>query len=194
MQLTNQTILITGGTSGIGRALVDQLVHENNLIVVSRDQQKLDQLQLAYPNIKTYACSLEQTDNLLQHLEIISNDCREISVIINNAATQYNKKLTDADFDLASIQHEINLNLVTPVTICAFFVPLFLQRKQPSAIINLSSGLAFFPKVSSAVYSATKAGLHNFSQSLGYQVEKTPIKAVDVILPPVDTYDAWPGT
>lgn len=188
MQFKNQTILITGGTSGIGRALVDILLQQNNqLIIIGRNPHKLDELQAIYPGIRTYTCSLDAPEHLEDLIVNIQQDWNDIAVIINNAAMQYNKKMTDRDFDLDSIQQEINLNLVTPIKMCAYFLPYLLKHGRPSTIINISSGLALFPKVSSAVYSATKAGLHNFSQALGYQTEKTSIKVVDVILPLVDT-------
>lgn len=188
MQLINHNILITGGTSGIGRALIEQLAADNRkIIVIGRDAKKLAMLQQEYTNLTPYLCELDQPDQLDKCLQLISRQHHYINLIINNAAIQYNKKFTDADFDPDSIQTEINTNLLAPMKICAHFLPLLLNTKTDSAIVNISSGLALFPKVSSAVYSATKAGLHNFSQSLGYQLENTQVKILEVILPLVDT-------
>jgi uncharacterized oxidoreductase len=188
MQLINRTILITGGTSGIGRALIEQLaVNNRKIIVIGRDAKKLAILQQEYPNLTPYLCEMDQPNQLGHCLGLISHKHPDINLIINNAAIQYNKKLTDKDFDVDSIQAEINTNLLAPIKICAHFLPALLDAKTESAIVNISSGLALFPKVSSAVYSATKAGLHNFSQSLGYQLENTRVKILEVILPLVDT-------
>lgn len=187
MQLQNQTILITGGTSGIGKALVEQLAAKNRLLVIGRDPKKLEDLKQHYTNINIYACQLDKPEKLYSCLQQISNDHQPVSVIINNAAMQYNKKFTDADFNPDYIQQEVTLNLITPIKICAYFLPILLTTNSAATIVNLSSGLALFPKTSSAVYSATKAGLHNFSQSLGYQLENSQIKVIDVILPMVDT-------
>ena len=188
MQLINSTILITGGTSGIGRALVEQLAALNQqIIVIGRNAHKLANLQQEYSNITPYLCALDQPDQLDHCLELISRKHPDINLIINNAAIQYNKKFTDKYFDSDSIQTEINTNLLAPIKICAHFLPMLLNVKTDSTIVNISSGLALFPKVSSAVYSATKAGLHNFSQSLGYQLKNMPVKILEVILPLVDT-------
>ena len=188
MQLVNQSILITGGTSGIGRALVEQLAAQNRqIIIIGRDAQKLARLQQKHNNLTPYLCALDHPDQLDHCLRLISRKHPDINLIINNAAIQYNKKFTDKYFDSDSIQTEINTNLLAPIKICAHFLPMLLNVKTDSTIVNISSGLALFPKVSSAVYSATKAGLHNFSQSLGYQLKNMPVKILEVILPLVDT-------
>lgn len=188
MQLTNQTILITGGTSGIGRALVDQLAtHNRSIILIARNPEKLQQLKNTYSNLHTYCCSLNNLSELKLTLNKISQQHKDISVVFNNAAIQYNKKFTDKDFQSKLIEEEITTNLTAPVYICAHFLPGILQLGSPGLLINLSSGLAFYPKSSAAVYSATKAALSNFSQALGYQLENTSCRVIDVILPLVDT-------
>jgi uncharacterized oxidoreductase len=188
MQLTNQTILITGGTSGIGRALVEQLAKQNrSIILIARNAEKLQQLKHIHSNLHTYCCPLNNLSELKLTLNKISQQHKDISVVFNNAAIQYNKKFTDKDFQSDFIEEEITTNLTAPIYICAYFLPGLLQLGSPGMLINLSSGLAFYPKSSAAVYSSTKAGLSNFSQALGYQLENTSCRVIDVILPLVDT-------
>lgn len=188
MELHQRCILITGGTSGIGLELVRQLAPCNReIIVLARDQQKLDELQKSYPNVITYACALDQQGRLIAQLLKIRAMHTAISIVINNAAVQFPERYTDENFNFDSIAIEVATNLTAPLQICSIMLKPLIEHEKPAAFVNINSGLALFPKTSSAVYCATKAGLHNFSISLGYQLEKTPIKVIDVILPLVDT-------
>lgn len=188
MLLESQTILITGGTSGVGYQLVKQLAaRKNKIIVLARDENKLRALHNELPTISCYQCSLADHNQLITTLNTITSQYRDISVLINNAGIQFTPMLTDIDFVMDNIDEEISINLTAPIIICAFFVSLWAKRHQPSAIINITSGLAFYPKKNSAVYCATKAGLRNFTTSLRYQLENTPINVHEAILPLVDT-------
>lgn len=188
MLLESQTILITGGTSGIGYQLVKKLAtRKNKIIVIARDENKLHALHKEFPTISCHQCSLADRNQLTTTLNTITSQHQDISVIINNAGIQFTPMLTDMDFVMDHIDEEISVNLTAPIRICAFFISLWAKRQQPAAIINITSGLAFYPKKKSAVYCATKAGLRNFTTSLRYQLENTPINAHEAILPLVDT-------
>jgi uncharacterized oxidoreductase len=188
MELHQRSILITGGTSGIGLALVRQLAPCNKgIIVLARDQQKLDALTVSYPNVIPYICALDQQHQLIEQLALICTRHPEISVVINNAAVQFPTRLTDEDFNIDSIATEVATNFTAPMQISSTMLKPLMAQKKSAAIVNINSGLAYFPKTGSAVYCATKAGLHNFSVSLGYQLERTKIKVMEVILPLVDT-------
>ncbi|HSC66412.1 MAG TPA: SDR family NAD(P)-dependent oxidoreductase, partial [Cellvibrio sp.] len=188
MQLESQSLLITGGTSGIGYELVKNLADKNKkIIVIARDKNKLCTLNDEFKNLFCYSCSLATQSQLATTLATITAEHPDINVIFNNAGIQFTPQLNDADFIADTVATEIATNLTAPIAICAHFIRIWGNRQQPAAIVNISSGLAFYPKKNSAVYCATKAGLHNFTKSLRYQLENTPINVHEAILPLVDT-------
>ena len=188
MKLQDRTILITGGTSGIGRELVNQLVSKNNkIIVISRNPVSLDCLNKEFPNVKTYQCSLANGMEIERSITDICKDFPEVSVVINNAGIQETPTFLDKNFCYAGIENEVNINLIAPIKICALMLGNLLGLQDTAAFVNVSSGLALFPKKTSAVYCATKAGIHNFSRSLRYQLEDTNVQVYEAILPIVDT-------
>jgi uncharacterized oxidoreductase len=111
----------------------------------------------------------------------------DISILINNAAVQLTPTFISDDFDFDGIGYEITTNLTSPLWITSLLLAGTLVRQKEALIVNISSGLAFFPKRESAVYSASKAALHSISQSLRYQLEETSVGISEVILPLVDT-------
>ncbi len=189
MQLINKTILITGGTSGIGLELVNQLhASGNEIIVLARCQHKLDELaKQCGAMVHTYRCDLSQRQQVEQTMDTVITQHRDISVLINNAAVQYTPTFLSSDFDFDSIAHEVTINFTAPLWITSLLLESTLLRQKEPVIVNVSSGLAIYPKTTSAIYCATKAALHSFSQSLRYQLEKTPARVVEAILPLVDT-------
>lgn len=188
MDLRERTVLITGGTSGIGLELVKKLAcGASTVVVLSRDPNKLIQLTQAFGNVKGYPCSLDNAVELEATIKTIRQNHPELSVVINNAGIQDTPTFLDTHFQYSRIEYEIAVNLTAPIKICALMLPHMLSLGCPSAFVNITSGLAIYPKKSSAVYCATKAGLHNFSRSLRYQLETTRISVHDAILPIVDT-------
>lgn len=188
MKLQNRTLLITGGTSGIGYALVKQLTRNNQaVIVIASNAERLEKLREDFTNVHTYCCSLENKISLVDTLAEITNAHPQISVVINNAGIQVTPTFLDNNFNFDSIENEISVNLMAPIRICALMLGPLLNLKTPAAIVNITSGLGLYPKKNSAVYCATKAGLRNFTQSFRYQLEGTPIKVFEAIMPLVDT-------
>lgn len=197
MRLSDHTILITGGASGIGLALVERFVrHRNRVIIVGRDEAKLTQAKALYPGIAAYPCDLEskeQTDLLIERLY---SDHPELSVVINNAGVQFNYSFAEARAEAGSaetadcadsrIAREIAINLTSPIRLVSGLIPL-LARRDEAAIVNVTSGLAIVPKKSAPVYCATKAGLRLFTRSLRYQLEPTNIRVFEIVPPVVDT-------
>jgi short-subunit dehydrogenase involved in D-alanine esterification of teichoic acids len=188
MKLQDRTILITGGTSGIGKALVKHLAPHNKMIVViARNPIKMEKLSEEFPNVKTYRCSLSNKLEVESTLSEITDNHPEISVVMNNAGIQVTPTFLDSDFSFDTIDNEIIINLAAPIWICALMLGPLLNLKEPAAFMNVTSGLGLYPKKSSAVYCATKAGLHNFTKSFRYQLEDTLIKVHEAIMPMVDT-------
>jgi len=183
-----KTILLTGGTAGIGLALFKQL-HSlgHTLIVVARNQEKLTSLESSHNNVTTYPCDLSSRLAIESLCEKITHNHPELSIIINNAGIQYTPTFLDDDFSFDSIEHETRINLLAPVWLSYLLLPSLIEYKKPAVIINVSSGLIFAPKTNSAIYCATKAAIHSFSQSLRYQLAETNIHVIEAIMPLVDT-------
>lgn len=188
MNLQNRTILITGGTSGIGKELVRQLDKSGNeLIVLGRSEHKLADLKKQFVSISTYCCDLSQRSQVERVMDQVITHHPDVSVLINNAAVQLTPSFISDEFDFDSIDFQITTNLSAPLWIISLLMAGNFLTQHQSLIVNISSGLAFYPKTESAVYCATKAALHSISQSLRYQLEKTPVRVSEVILPLVDT-------
>ncbi len=188
MQLKDKTILITGGTSGIGRALVDQLAPANeSVVVIASNAEHLQSLRDKHRNVHTYRCSLANKVEVEKTIHRIFTDHGDLSIVFNNAGIQTTPMFCDPDFRYEMIQEEVTINFTAPCWICSLALEHFLFNKQPAAFVNVTSGLAFYPKRSSAVYCATKAAVLNFSRSLRYQLDGTPVRVYAVILPMVDT-------
>lgn len=186
MRLINQTVVITGGTSGIGRELVKQLYPNNRVIVLGRDSDTLHQLRITFPGIDTFTVELTDTQALEETLYALSQRYDTVDLLINGAAVQHTPTFLDANFDFSSIEYEIKLNF-TAVCQTIYLLLERLRGDSPSIILNINSGLAIAPKTSSAIYCGTKGGLDLFSRSLQYQLEGTNIKVLQVFLPVVDT-------
>lgn len=182
------TILLTGGTSGIGLALLRLLNGMGHrLVVIARLPEKLESLQDEFYDVATYACDLSDSAALNRCLAQVLTKHPDISVLINNAAVQNTPKLLDADFDYHGIAQEVELNFSAPVRLAYLCLKHFVAHERKSAIVNISSGLAFYPKTGAAVYCASKAALHSFTQSLRYQIEGTPVSVIEAIIPIVNT-------
>ncbi|MCU7906336.1 MAG: SDR family NAD(P)-dependent oxidoreductase [Candidatus Thiodiazotropha sp. (ex Epidulcina cf. delphinae)] len=187
MELSQKNILITGGNSGIGLSLVKQLsALGNSLIVVSRSQKNWSDFSRYRPAVVTMQCDISKEHDVLSLMEKLKSANIALDILINSAAVQYTCRLTDEDFSFTDIGTEVNTNFTSIVRLCSLLLDGLLSRPH-SAIVNLSSGLAFYPKTSSAVYCATKAALHSFSQSLRYQLADTSVQVTEVILPLVST-------
>ena len=181
MPLSSPTkILLTGGTSGIGAAMRDMLLAEGHaVIVMARTASRLG----AQDRLHCYDCDLSLTADVTETIGLIAREHADIGVLINNAALQYDTPLTDPAFEPARMIDEVAINLTAP----ALIVHHLIQHAKLTAIVNISSGLAFFPKQKSALYCATKAALHSFSISLRYQLEAQAIQVSEAILPMVAT-------
>ncbi|NOU94679.1 SDR family NAD(P)-dependent oxidoreductase [Paenibacillus sp. LMG 31456] len=187
MEVTGHTILITGGASGIGLALAERFIHnDNQVIIVGRNENKLNRLKLQYPNITTYACNIGVEEQLNLLVKQLYDNHPELNILINNAGIQHNYSFMDTSNHSDRIAEEIAVNLISPIQLISKLLPL-LARQKHAAIVNVSSGLGLVPKKSAPVYCSSKAGLHIFTKALRYQLENTNIKVFEIIPPVVDT-------
>lgn len=181
------TMLITGGTAGIGRALTRQLHREGHrVIVAARDKIKLAGLQGEFPGVIAYQCDLSARRQVESLADNIVQNHPDLSILVNNAGIQNTPAFLDQDFSYDSIDNEMTINFLAPVWLTSLLLPLLVKQEQ-GAVVNVSSALVLAPKTTSAIYSASKAAIHSFSQSLRYQLEGTNILSIEAFMPLVDT-------
>lgn len=186
MELANKTVLITGGSSGIGLEIVKQLSRENKVIVVAHRKTLETDMQGISSKIHSFNCDLSNRNSVEDIFDKIGKQFSSIDVLINNAAVQYPAEFLDNEFSLQNMEREIEINFVSLFKITYLLLPSLLKQT-PSFILNVNSGLGLAPKRSSAVYCATKFGLNGFSKSLAYQLKDTNIKVLQAFMPLVDT-------
>ena len=176
MKLQSRTILITGGTSGIGLALAKQL-HEriNAVIVTGRNQERLDAARRMLPVVHTFKRDVGDPGAIAALHESVLSQFPALDTLINNAGIMRNLNLNHTR-DLKDVTREIEINLSGPVRMIQGFLP-DLKARKAALIVNVSSGLAFIPKPLSPVYCATKAAMHSFTQSLRVQLDGTGVTA-----------------
>jgi uncharacterized oxidoreductase len=173
-------ILLTGGTSGIGAKMRDALLDlGHHVIIMARTASRLTD----HGRISVYDCDLADHDATMLCMQRITGDHKDIAIVIHNAALQYDVPLTAQGFDPRKMVEEVAINLTAPALITHHLI----NNAPLRAVVNISSGLAFFPKQHSALYCATKAALHSFSTSLRYQLQGRGITVTEAILPLVDT-------
>jgi uncharacterized oxidoreductase len=185
MELRNNTILITGGTSGIGLELATQLLKlENTVIITGRDQAKLDQTKLKFPKIHTYKSDVSDPAAIINLYEQVTKQFPDLNFIINNAGEM--RKLDLHDKALDDINREIGINLSGPIRMIQQFLP-HLQTKKNAAIMNVTSGIALVPFPLAPIYGATKSGLQSYTKSLRVQLKRDNIKVFELVAPGANT-------
>ena len=186
MKLEHRTVLITGGTSGIGLALARQLLARGNTVIVTgRDQDRLAAATQALPGVHTFRSDVSDPEAIAALQEAVLSRFPALDTLINNAGIMRNLKLNGAR-DLEDVTREIEVNLNGPVRMVQQFLPHL--RTRPSAlIVNVSSGLAFIPLPMAPVYCAAKAGIHSFTQSLRVQLQGSGVTVVELAPPAVET-------
>ncbi|ULJ64394.1 SDR family oxidoreductase [Wielerella bovis] len=181
MTPNGHTVLITGGATGIGFALAKQFHNAGNqVILVGRREDVLQQAAAQLSGCRYAVADVSKAKDR----ERLARDFADVNVLINNAAIQYTKPL--AEQTDAEIVQEIDINLTAPVLLTQAFMPV-LQAKPSAAVVNVSSGLAIVPKETCALYCATKAALHSYSQVLRWQLEATHVRVFEILPPMVAT-------
>ncbi|WP_013335031.1 SDR family oxidoreductase [Gloeothece verrucosa] len=189
MKLSNHTVLITGGTAGIGLELARSFKKRgNDVIVCSRNPKRLTLAAEELGDIETIQCDLAKDADLYTLVDKVSARKQKLSILINNAGVQLNYNFLTNKLKLEKIDWEIAVNFNALVKLTNLCLPLLRQNPE-SAIVNVSSGLAFAPKQSAPVYCATKAAVHIFSKTFRYQMEDAGlnIAVFEAILPLVAT-------
>lgn len=177
-------VVLTGGTDGIGLVLRNRLLADGHeVVVVARRAATMDTI----PGLHGIVCDLSDPHAVRATVADIARVHADVGMLINNAALQYNRPLSDPELDPDRLEDEVAINLLAPALLIQGLLPTLLARPQTAAIVNVNSGLAIFPKRRTSLYCATKAGLHSLSQSLRDQLQGTNVQLLEAFLPLVDT-------
>jgi uncharacterized oxidoreductase len=186
MNLTGNTVLITGGASGIGFALARQLSDRGNRVIIcGRSEESLEKAKAQAPALLTRVCDVADPESRRALLAWLKTAHPGLNVVINNAGVQYRRSFTDITA-LQDLDQEVSINFTAPIHLIGEVLPLLRQQPQ-SVIVNVSSGLAFSPMADVPVYCATKAAIHSFTLSLRHQLRATGVLVVELAPPIVDT-------
>src|SRR6201997_4241077 len=186
MKLTSRTILITGGSAGIGLAFALKFLElGNEVIVTGRRQAVLDQVKAKYPKLHTIQSDVADPAQIAALAARVKSDFPKLDVLMNNAGIMLYKNLTAPAAEFAGLMAEVNINVGGVITTTSAFIDILRANK--GTVINVSSGLAFVPLPAAPIYSATKAAIHSYTQSLRFQLEETGVEVIELMPPAVKT-------
>ena len=186
MKLTGRTILITGGSAGIGLAFALKFLElDNEVIVTGRRQAVLGQLKAKHPKLHTIQSDVADPAQIAALAARVKSDFPKLDVLMNNAGIMFHKNLKVPATDLAGLMAEMNVNIGGVISTISAFIDILRANK--GTVINTSSMLAFVPLPSAPIYSATKAAIHSYTQSLRFQLEETGVEVIELMPPAVKT-------
>jgi uncharacterized oxidoreductase len=186
MKLEGRTVLITGGTSGIGFELARRLIaRRNTVIITGRDPQKLQEANSALPGVHAFESDASKPEDIESLRQRVTTEFPACDTLINNAGVMRNINMNQPR-SLTDLTRELDINLIGQVQMVQAFLP-HLKGRPNALIVNVSSGLAFVPFPLSPIYSAAKAGLHAFTRCLRVQLKGSSVTVVELAPPPVET-------
>jgi len=186
MKLTNRTILITGGSAGIGLAFALKFLElGNRVLVTGRRQAVLDDVKAKHPALHAIRSDVADPAQVAALAESIKRDFPELDVLVNNAGISRYKNLSVPASDLADLMTEVNVNVGGVIRMTSAFIDLLKGNR--GTLINVSSALAYVPLPCLPIYCATKAAIHSYTQSLRFQLEDTGMEVIELMPPAVRT-------
>lgn len=188
MNITGNTILVTGGTSGIGLGLALRLHSEGNTVIIAgRRRELLDSISTEHPGIHGVELDIADPDSIGRARNALTASHPDLNVLINNAGIMLKENLLDST-SLQAAEDQVAVNLLGTIRMTYAFAPLLAQRPD-AAIVNVTSSLAFVPYPATPTYNATKAALHSFTDSLRVQLAGTEsgVQVIEVVPPGVKT-------
>src|ERR1700731_2165457 len=186
MKLTGRTILITGGSAGIGLAFALKFVElGNEVIVTGRRQAGLDEVKTKYPKLHAIQRDVADPAQMAALARRVKAEFPKLDVLMNNAGIMLHKNLKVPAADLDGLMAEVNINLGGVIRMSSAFIDVLTANK--GTVINVSSALAFVPLPSAPIYCATKAAVHFYTQSLRIQLEDTAVQGIELMPPAVKT-------
>ena len=187
MKTTDNTILITGGGSGIGRALAEAFHKKGNeVIIAGRSKKSLDETIAANPGMKSLTLDVSDPKSIQSFAAQVTKEFPSLNVLINMAGIMKPENLLEAPNYLSDAEAIVTTNLLGPIRLTAALLPS-LRKQARATIMTVSSGLAFVPLAMTPTYCATKAAIHSYTQSLRYQLKTTNVEMIELIPPYVQT-------
>jgi len=187
MRITNNTILITGGSTGVGLALAKRFLLLNNKVIITGEKfGQLEGIKKDFPELIVLAGDLTEQNSINELALFIEREYPETNILVNSTAVQYNYDIVDNPDFLRKADHEIYLNLLVPLKLTTLLLPTLLKNKN-SAIVNVSIDEFTVSQKSAAVYCAVKAGIRSFIKSLKYQLEDSQVKVFEIIPSSINT-------
>ena len=186
MKLSGRTILITGGSAGIGLAFALKFAElGNEVIVTGRRREVLDAVKARHPMLHTIQSDIGDAEQIAALAGRVKSDFPALDVLMNNAGVGAAMNLRTPASDLAALTSEVDINLGGVIRMTSALIDVLTANR--GTIINVSSGLAFVPLPSNAIYSATKAAVHSYTQSLRFQLESSGVEVIELMPPAVRT-------
>ncbi|MBT4520187.1 MAG: SDR family NAD(P)-dependent oxidoreductase [Halieaceae bacterium] len=187
MKLSGNTILITGGATGIGLAMAKALIHfDNRVLICGRRQEKLDEAKQQHPDVICFCCDVASADSRRQLIDSIIHQNLIPNILINNAAIMRTYDLaTGGELDLARVEADLMTNFLAPVALIEQLLPLMKQQSDP-AVINVTSPGGVVPVANVPIYCACKAALNSYTKSLRLQLGNV-VEIIELYPPAVDT-------
>jgi uncharacterized oxidoreductase len=187
MKLSDKTVLVTGGTGGIGLGIAEAFYQsKSRVIVCGRDRVKLSLVEKKFPGITVLQYDVGNARQREDLAAEVLQKFPELDILVNNAGIQRYIDLKKGYDELKSGEDEIAINFISIVEMTALFIG-HLMKKPSAAIINVGSGLGFMPMFNMPVYCATKAAIHTYTLVLRQQLKDTSVKVIEIVPPMVDT-------
>jgi uncharacterized oxidoreductase len=187
MNPNNNTILITGGGSGIGRGLAEAFQKAGNQVIIAgRRREALKEATDASPGMKAVSLDIDSPAAIRSFAAQMASEFPKLNVLINNAGIMKPENLLAQSDGVADAEAMVTTNLLGTMRLTAALLPL-LRRQARSTIMTVSSGLAFLPLAMTPTYCATKAAIHSYTLSLRWQLKDTTTEVIELIPPYVQT-------
>lgn len=188
MVAEEKVIVITGGASGIGLALVKHFIPRNAVISIDRNAAKIDKLQTQFPTVISLSADIRHKTEIENVIDQIADQFGRIDMLIHSAGIGkfYNFNTLPENEVFSLVETEIMTDLIAPILITKKCLPLLRQSSEPK-VVYITSGLAYMPDATSPTYCSSKAGLHFFAMSLRHQLKGSPVKIIEVLPAAVDT-------
>lgn len=187
MDLRQNTILITGGTSGFGYEFASRLLALGNTVLITgRNQARLDDTKRRLPQLHTFRSDVSDPAAIKQLYADVIAQFPALNILINNAGEMRQLNLQDPALDLLDLTREVDINLSGPMRMVQQFLP-HLKTQKTAAILNVTSGLALTPFPLTPVYGGTKAGLRAYTKALRVQLQATQVKVFELVAPAART-------
>jgi uncharacterized oxidoreductase len=184
MKLFNRTILITGGSAGIGLAFALKFLELGNEVIITRRRQTLlDEVQAKYPKLNIIQSDISNPQQIATMAKRMKTEFPKLDVLVNNAGMSLYKNLTSSVEDLEGLTTEMNTNVGGVIRMTSAFIDIL--KANNGTLINVSSALTFVPMPCIPIYCAIKAAIHSYTQSLRFQLENTSVEVIEVMPPAV---------